>query len=87
MFGPALADPLDVIVKDWAEDSATATPADNATTSHPHYGMPSSIAALADQDLLFASTEMASQFGGFIEGALEASAAALQQLNIKGARP
>jgi monoamine oxidase len=84
MFGPALADPLDVMLKDWAEDSATATAADNATISHPHYGMPSSIAALADQGLLFASTEMASQFGGFIEGALEASETALQQLNIKG---
>jgi monoamine oxidase len=87
MFGPALADPLDAIVKDWAEDIATATPADNETTSHPHYGMPSSIAALADQGLLFASSEMASQFGGFIEGALEASETAVQQLNIKGVSP
>ena len=87
MFGPALANPLDVILKDWAEDSATATPADNATISHPRYGMPSSIAALADQGLLFASTEMASQFGGFIEGALEASETAFQQLNIKGISP
>jgi monoamine oxidase len=87
MFGPALAEPLDVILKDWAEDSATATPADNATISHPQYGMASSIAALADQGLLFASTEMASQFGGFVEGALEASAAAFQQLNIKEVRP
>jgi len=87
MFGPALANPLDAIVKDWAEDTATATPADNATISHPQYGMPSSIAALADQGLLFASTEMASQFGGFIEGALEASETALQQLNSKGVSP
>ena len=87
MFGPALANPLDVIVKDWAEDTATATPADNATISHPQYGISSSIAALADQGLLFASTEMASQFGGFIEGALEASETALQQLNSKGVSP
>jgi len=87
MFGPALANPLDAIVKDWAEDTATATPADNATISHPQYGMPSSIAALADQGLLSASTEMASQFGGFIEGALEASETALQQLNSKGVSP
>jgi len=87
MFGPALANPLDAIVKDWAEDTATATPADNATISHPQYGIPSSIAALADQGLLFASTEMASQFGGFIEGALEASETALQQLNSKGVSP
>jgi monoamine oxidase len=49
--------------------------------------MPSSIAAVADQGLLFASTEMASQFGGFIEGALEASESALQQLKINGVSP
>ena len=87
MFGPALASPLDVILKDWAEDSATATPADNATISHPQYGMPSSIAALADQGMLFASTEMARQFGGFIEGALEASETAFQQLKFKRTGP
>ncbi len=80
MFGPAAANPLDAIVKDWAEDIETATPADNATTHHPQYGTSAAIAAVADKGLLFASTEMASQFGGFVEGALEASQTALQQL-------
>ena len=80
MFGPAAANPLDVIVKDWAEDTDTATPADNASGHHPQYGMSPAIAALAEQGLLFSSTEMAQQFGGFIEGALEASQATLQQL-------
>ena len=80
MFGPAAADPLDVIVKDWAEDIDTATPADNASGHHPQYGISPAIAALAEQGLWFASTEMASQFGGFVEGALEASQATLQQL-------
>jgi monoamine oxidase len=80
MFGPDAANPLDVIVKDWAEDINTATPADNASGHHPQYGVSPAIAALADQGLWFASTEMASQFGGFVEGALEASQATLQQL-------
>jgi monoamine oxidase len=80
MFGQAAANPLDVIVKDWAEDIDTATPADYAAGHHPQYGMPPAIAALAEQGLLFASTEMAQQFGGFVEGALEASQATLQQL-------
>jgi monoamine oxidase len=80
MFGPAAADPLDVIVKDWAEDIDTATTADNASGHHPQYGISPAIAALAEQGLWFASTETASQFGGFIEGALEASQATLQQL-------
>jgi len=80
MFGPAAANPLDVIVKDWADDIDTATPADSANGHHPQYGISPAIAALAGQGLWFASTEMASQFGGFIEGALEASQATLQQL-------
>jgi monoamine oxidase len=80
MFGPAAANPLDVIVKDWAEDIDTATPADYANGHHPQYGISPAIAALAEQGLWFASTEMASQFGGFVEGALEASQATLQQL-------
>jgi monoamine oxidase len=80
MFGPPGANPLDVIVKDWAEDRDTATPADDASGHHPQYGVSPAIAALAQRGLLFASTEMASQFGGFIEGALEASQATLQQL-------
>ncbi|MCG6890551.1 MAG: FAD-dependent oxidoreductase [Gammaproteobacteria bacterium] len=80
MFGPPGANPLDVIVKDWAEDIDTATPADNANGHHPQYGVSPAIAALAQRGLLFASTEMASQFGGFVEGALEASQATLQQL-------
>jgi len=80
MFGPDAADPLDVIVKDWAEDIDTATPADYASGHHPQYRTTPAIAALAEQGLWFASSEMASQFGGFIEGALEASQATLQQL-------
>ena len=47
--------------------------------------MPPAMAALADKGLLFASSEMAPQYGGFIEGALEASQHALQQL--KPAQP
>jgi len=80
MFGPEAAEPLDVLLKDWAQDEYTATPADGTSTSHPQYGTPASLAALAQQGLLFASTEMAPQFGGFIEGALEAAENALRQL-------
>ena len=80
MFGPEAAQPLDVLFKDWAHDDYTATTADSATTSHPQYGTPAALAALAQQGLLFASTEMAPQFGGFVEGALEAAENVLRQL-------
>jgi len=80
MFGPETAAPLDVLLKDWARDEYTATAADSATTSHPQYGTPATLAALAQQGLVFASSEMAPQFGGFVEGALEAAENALRQL-------
>ena len=60
-------------IKDWAADTRTATPADHGTREHPRYGTPPAVARLADQGLLFASSEMASRSGGLIEGALEAS--------------
>ena len=80
MFGPEAAAPLDVLLKDWAQDEHTATAADSAATSHPQYGTPASLAALAQQGLVFASSEMATQFGGFVEGALEAAENALRHL-------
>ena len=80
MYGPEAAKPVDVLLQDWSQEQYTATQADQLTAQHPHYGMPPGMGALADSGLLFASSEMASQFGGFIEGALEASHNVLQQL-------
>jgi monoamine oxidase len=73
MFGEAAAKPLDVLVQDWARDELTATAADAVTSSHPQYAMPAAVARLTQQGLIFASSEMAPHYGGFIEGALEAS--------------
>jgi monoamine oxidase len=80
MYGAAAAAPLEVSLQDWAEEKFTATEADQIISQHPPYGLPPGMAALADKGLLFASTEMAPQFGGFIEGALEASQNVLAQL-------
>ncbi len=80
MYGPDAANPLDIILQDWATEEFTATETDQITSQHPAYGLRPGMAALADKGLLFASTEMAPQFGGFIEGALEASRDALKQL-------
>jgi monoamine oxidase len=80
MYGAAAAKPLDVILKDWSLEEYTATEADQLTSQHPRYGIPPGMAALAGKGLLFASSEMAPQFGGFIEGALEASQNALSRL-------
>lgn len=84
LFGAAAASPADVQIKDWSADPYTATPQDQLSTNHPSYGMPASLARLAGQGLLFASTEMAHGFGGFIEGALEAAENALAGLKSAG---
>jgi monoamine oxidase len=80
LYGTDAATPLDVCLMDWSLEPFTATPADQMTAQHPRYGMPPAMAALADTGLLFASSEMGSQFGGFVEGALEASQQALARL-------
>ncbi len=80
MYGAAAAKPVDIILKDWSLEEYTATEADQLTSQHPRYGIPPGMAALANRGLLFASSEMAPQFGGFIEGALEASQNALSRL-------
>ena len=80
LFGARAASPLDVILQDWSQEKFTATPADRMVSQHPRYGMPPGMAALSQHGLLFASSEMAPQFGGFIEGALEASQIALGEI-------
>jgi len=73
MYGAQAKNPVDIIVKDWAIDKFTATSYDQNSGSHPVYGMPQALHALKEQGIYFSSTEMAPQFGGFIEGALEAA--------------
>ena len=74
MFGSEAADPLALYIKDWAFDPLTATSADSAPQdTHPSYGLPSVLECLYDGKMIFAGTEVASQFGGYLEGALEAA--------------
>jgi monoamine oxidase len=80
MYGAAAANPLEISFKDWANAEVTATEADQITSQHPRYGLPPGMAGFAGKGLFFASSEMAPQFGGFIEGALEASRYVLNRL-------
>ena len=74
LFGQAALVPHAVHLADWAYDSATATTADQQLLyAHPQYGMLRSLAGLYDGRLHFGGTEVAPQFGGFLEGALEAA--------------
>ena len=81
IFGPAASSPQSVHLKDWAVDPYTATPADHAPVhAHPEYGLPYPMRDLWDTRLIFAGTEVATQFGGYLEGALEAADTAAHQI-------
>ena len=74
IFGDDMANPLSLTLQDWAQDPLTATTADlQATGYHPTYGLPEILNGIWEDRLVFGSTEVASQFGGFLEGALEAA--------------
>jgi len=74
LFGAGMGAPLSVVLQDWAQDPQTATAADARMAGHhPAYGLPPALKAAWGDQLLFGSTEIAPHFGGFLEGALEAS--------------
>ena len=75
MYGPNAAEPVDVLVQDWARQEFTATVADESEQllHHPTYGTPPSLARLWGGKLQLTSSEMAPEFGGYLEGALEAA--------------
>lgn len=82
LFGAQAAQPIQLSIKDWAEDPHTATEADKEPLfAHPVYGLPQSMLGLWDGRLHFAGTEVAREFGGYVEGALEAAETTLHQLN------
>lgn len=81
LFGPEAAKPAQLFVKDWAFDPHTSTQADStALSAHPTYALPQELTKLWDGRLHFAGSEVAPQFGGYIEGALEAAENALATL-------
>ena len=63
-----------MFTKDWTFDPWTATPLDRQPIyAHPVYGLPATMCNLWGNRLLFGGTEVAAQFGGYLEGALEAA--------------
>lgn len=77
MFGPGMAAPRALVLQDWARNPSIATAQDQVPPrAHPDYGLPQALAGLWSGRLIFAATEMGQQFGGYLEGALEAAEAA-----------
>lgn len=84
LFGPKMAEPLEIIMQDWATLPEIARPADNRPGGgHPAYGLPANLKSLAQLGVHFGSTETAQGFGGFLEGALEAAEATAKTLSPK----
>ena len=74
IFGPKVGNALSLEIKDWAQDIRVSIPLDaKGPGYHPAYGLPAAIGNLWDGKLIFGSTELAHQLGGFLEGALEAA--------------
>lgn len=72
LFGDEASRPEALILQDWAFEPETAIDLDHQPLfHHPHYGRPKALTEIWDNRLHFGSTEMASQFGGYVEGALE----------------
>ena len=81
LFGPALLNPIEIILQDWAFEPETATPLDaQPLYHHPSYGLPHALSNLWQGQLMFGSTEVAANFGGYLEGALEAAEMVFQRL-------
>lgn len=81
LFGEKAANPTDVFYEDWSEEAFTATDADaNGLQSHPHYHSIPVRDDIWKNRLIISSTETAPQFGGFLEGALEAAEETVKQL-------
>ena len=79
LFGPAAARHEGIIIHDWARETMTATTADQPPlTHHPRYCL--GARPQWDGRLIFAGSESALQFAGYLEGALVASQAALDLL-------
>ena len=88
LFGDDMANPLSLTLQDWAQDPLTATPEDHhATGYHPTYGLPKVLNGIWENRLVFGSTEVASQFGGYLEGALEAAENAFFSVAEKEEQP
>jgi monoamine oxidase len=88
IFGEAARTPTATALEDWAIQPETATERDLiAPRTHPDYGLPGALTGLWDARLHFASTEMASQMGGFMEGALVAAEEVATQMKRSGYAP
>ena len=81
IFGDQARVPIATKVEDWSRAVFTATPADAiAPQGHPAYIIPKALRNVCNGHLIFAVTELTTDNGGLIEGALAAAEMAASQI-------
>ncbi len=81
LYGPPAAQPVMFYYQDWAREKFTATDFDQPPMhAHPVYQPPAGKTAIWDHTLHFAGSETASQYGGYLEGALGSAERAVASL-------
>ena len=81
LFGEEAGAAIAVHLQDWALETRTSTLQDRqALQGHPDYGKPVALRDVWSCTLHFASSEMAPEFGGYLEGALGAAEAVAERL-------
>jgi monoamine oxidase len=80
LFGPAAATPRASILKDWARDPLTATPADLSDGAHPQPGSPVWVSDAWRGRLLLAGSETSPSEPGYLAGAVTAARLAAETI-------
>lgn len=81
LYGPAAQTPEHLFLMDWAQEAYTATAMDWIPPRiHPAYGIPKDMSCLWNGRLVLAGTEISTQHGGYLEGALDAAESATLHL-------
>lgn len=83
LYGPAAANPIGLLYKDWSTDSETAVEKDSTPLdSFPEYGPLENLDEWGDS-ILFSSTETSAYQGGHMEGALRSAEKVVNQVLSK----
>ncbi|WP_417428797.1 flavin monoamine oxidase family protein [Kiloniella sp.] len=84
LFGPEAPTPLEITIKDWAQDPFTATIEDiEPLQSHPQYRHPESMQNIWQGQIEFIGSELASSEGGYLEGALISAKETMDKISTK----
>ncbi|ANU23090.1 flavin monoamine oxidase family protein [Planococcus donghaensis] len=80
LFGSEAENPLEILYKDWSNDSETAVVEDSSPfKNYLSYGEPQVI-GVWEEKIIFAGTETNAQFSGHLEGALQSAETAVDKI-------